>query len=370
MCEEHSTAIAALKGNAESDVNAILGNKQKCDEAVAAVNSGKAAIDADQKVINDHQKEVDRSAQEIIKAAEIGVAHLVDINASKDSAESASKSTKDVLAAATQAGTAVEEAKMQAERLSSEVATLAAKTSEDEEAAKQRSDGIQTLLLNAQNSEVNLKKVWEHLEKSDELARSNEERNAKHSQDLETLTKSIESLLPGATSAGLASSFNAQKARFKDQQNRWLWTFVGCIGALVFLAIPSFLAAIGVSVFGHPTDPTWNATWRSLTLRLQIVLPLIWLAIYAGRNYMLSLRLEEDYAYKEAISTAFEGYKREMEKFAAGDGGTPSPIAILCTNVLRAIAERPGRMYEGKHQDINLITEATSILSKKVIAGD
>ncbi len=59
--------------------------------------------------------------------------------------------------------------------------------------------------------------------------------------------------------------------------------------------------------------------WRSSALRLQIVLPIIWLAIYAGRNYMMSVRMEEDYAYKEAISTAFEGYKREMEKIAAGD---------------------------------------------------
>ena len=74
--------------------------------------------------------------------------------------------------------------------------------------------------------------------------------------------------------------------------------------------------------------------------------------------------MEEDYAYKEAISTAFEGYKREMEKIAAGDGENPSPITILCTNILRAISERPGRIYEGKQQDINLLTEIQGIAEK------
>jgi len=90
---------------------------------------------------------------------------------------------------------------------------------------------------------------------------------------------------------------------------------------------------------------------------------------------MLSLRLEEDYAYKEAISTAFEGYKREMENILPGDLQGPRPLTTLCTNVLRAIAERPGRIYEGKQQDINLVSEAMAAIekgaefSKKQIAG-
>ena len=373
-CEEHSTAIAALKGNAESDQNSILANKQKSDELMAAVNNSKAAIDSDQKTINERQKEVDRSAQEIVKAAETGLARLEDINSSKDLAEAASKSTKDALAAATQANAVTEEAKKQAEKFSSDASALTANISDNQKTAKQHTDEIQALLSEAQTSDANLKNVWEHLEKSDEIARKNEETNARHSQELDALTVRIEALLPGATSAGLASSFNAQKDRFKEPQKRWLWTFVGCIGALTLIAFPSFLDAVLPPKPGHVE--TWGTTWLHLTLRLPIMLPLVWLAIYAGRNYMLSLRLEEDYAYKEAISTAFEGYKREMEKIAAGESGGPSPITILCTNVLRAIAERPGRMYEGKQQDINLATEAYAIaqkgadFSKKQIAGD
>jgi len=79
---------------------------------------------------------------------------------------------------------------------------------------------------------------------------------------------------------------------------------------------------------------------------------------------MMSLRMEEDYAYKEAISTSFEGYKREMEKITASDGENPTPLTILCTNILRAIAERPGRIYESKPEDITLLSEIQALAKK------
>jgi hypothetical protein len=363
-CEGHSTAIASLKGTVEVDVNSIATNKQRSDELLAAVNTGKASIDADMKTINDRRKEVDQAALTVVKAAEVGAAHLIDIDASKESAKSALELTHDALKAATQAGTSTEAAQKQAEKLSAEAAALTTSISDHHKVTKQRADETEALLAQAQTSEASLKKVLDHLAKSDEIATGHEERVAKLELDLKSLMERVEGLLPGATSAGLASSFNKQKARFVAPQRQWLWTFVSCIVGLVLLAFPSFLSLLGVNWFGHAPDPTWDATWRSLTLRLPIVAPLVWLAIYAGRNYMISLRLEEDYAYKEAISTSFEGYKREMEKIAAGDGTNPTPITILCTNVLRAIAERPGRIYEGKPQDINLLTEASALLEK------
>ena len=230
----------------------------------------------------------------------------------------------------------------------SEAAESATAASANLSATNQTVVATQALLTEAQTAQEGLKEVLQHLTKSDEIATGHEKRVQALTAELQDLIKKVDGLLPGATSAGLASSFNKQRSRFGDPQRQWLSTFVICIGLLFVLGLPSFLSA----VFGwpHPMDPSWNAAWRSLTLRLPIVLPIIWLAIYAGRNYMMSLRMEEDYAYKEAISTAFEGYKREMEKFAAGDSENPTPITILCTNVLRAIAERPGRIYEGRQK--------------------
>jgi hypothetical protein len=75
-----------------------------------------------------------------------------------------------------------------------------------------------------------------------------------------------------------------------------------------------------------------------------------------------------------AVTLHFEGYKREMEKITTGDGENPTPLTTLCTNILRAIAERPGRIYEGTPQDINLMAEIqnagqkTADFSKKKLA--
>jgi chromosome segregation ATPase len=374
-CEGHATSIAGIKGNVDVAANSISTTKQHADELVAALNSAKANLDVDLKTIGERRKEVDQSASEIIKASESGAARLTEVDASKVEAETAAKSTAEALKAATKANEGAGKAQKEAEQASGQASSLAMAASQNQSVAKEMADNIASLLQQAQASEANLKKVLDHLTHSDEISTGHEGRVKESSKQLEELIERVEGLLPGATSAGLASSFSKQKSRFEPQQSRWLWTFVGCISGLVVIAFPSFLSAIGINLFGHVVEQTWDATLRNLALRLPIVLPLVWLAIYAGRNYMLAMRLEEDYAYKEAISTAFEGYKREMEKIVTGDIANPTPIAILSTNILRAIAERPGRIYESKHQDINLMTEAKSLaekgaeLSKKNLAA-
>jgi hypothetical protein len=360
-CEEHATTIAGFKGAVEADANTIATNKQRSDEALAALNAAKANVDGDVKAIEGRRKEVDQSAITISSASEAGAGRLKEIEASKESAEGQMKAATDSAKVAADAATAATSARESATKSSTEAAQLAAATSQDHGTTSQNVTDTQALLNSARTSEANLQEVLKRLAKSDETATGHEKRVKDLADEVEALKERVEGLLPGATSAGLASSFSQQRSRFMSPQKQWLRTFVVCIFVLFVLALPSFLSAIGLI---HQTDQSWDATWRSLTMRLPIALPIIWLAIYAGRNYMLSLRMEEDYAYKEAISTAFEGYKREMEKIGAGDNENPTPITTLCTNILRAIAERPGRIYEGKQKDINLLTEVQDLVEK------
>jgi hypothetical protein len=370
-CEEHATTIAGVKGTVEADANTIATNKQRSDEALASLTTGRATVEADIKVIGSQRKEIDQAAttvgqatSDIEKASEAGKGKLQDIEALKESAENqlieATQSAKTAARAAMDAASA----QTRAEQSLTEATASATAISEEHKVTTDVVTKTEALLAQAQAAQDNLKGVLEHLAKSDEIATGYEKRVADLKEELQQLIRRTEGLLPGATSAGLASSFNKQRSRFTNPQRQWLWTFIICIGLLVVLALPSFFAAIGVSWSGHATDESWSAAWRNLVLRLPIVFPVVWLAIYAGRNYMMSLRMEEDYAYKEAISTAFEGYKREMEKIGADEGEKLTPITILCTNILRAISERPGRIYEGKQQDINLMTEVQSLVEK------
>ncbi len=205
-----------------------------------------------------------------------------------------------------------------------------------------------------------LGKIIEQLTNCHGTATKHETRVDEIRKELEALIKRVENLLPGATSASLASAFGSQKRRFGTPRLWWVITFIVCVVLLALLGLPGFVHAFSAK----PSDLKWEEILRGIAARLPILIPLVWLAIYAGRNYMLSLRLEEDYAYKEAISTAFEGYKREMKEIPAGDAANPSPLTTLCGNILRAISERPGRIYEGKQDDITLLTELKAAAEK------
>jgi len=356
-CEEHATAISQVKGNVEAESNAIHNHKQQSDELLAALTAGKATIDAEVKMICERRKEADLASSSIEEASETCATHVQELDKSKTAAVDALRAITESRESASLTQKSAEASQAEVEACSVDAQAKVKTISENHTTSSECSLAIQATLENAKTSETQLKTVLEHLKQSDSISTVHEARVAKLTEDLELLIKRVVGLLPGATSAGLASSFNAQKLRFAKPQRRWLKIFIWCIVGLIIVALPSFIAALGFPVFGHSSDSTPTELRRGLMLRMPIVIPIVWLAIYAGRNYMLSLRLEEEYAYKEAVSTAFEGYKREMKDIEAGDAENPSPLTKLCANILAAIAERPGRIYEGKPRDITILNE-------------
>jgi chemotaxis protein histidine kinase CheA len=374
-CEEHATVISQMKGVVETDAAAVQSHKQKSDEYLAAVTSLKATLEADGKIIAERRKESEASAQSISAINEACAQRNGEVEKARTEVDEAMKSAFKSRDAATDAQKGAETSQKNAESINEDAQDILKQITANHESSNQRAGEIDKALSQAKEHEENLKSIVEHLAKSDEISTGYEDRLKKLTEDTADLLKRVDSLLPGAASASLASSFNAQKLRFAGPQKRWLWTFVGCIIGLVFVALPSFLAALGIAFPGHSADMPTSDLWRSLLLRMPIVIPLVWLAIYAGRNYMLSLRMEEEYGYKEAVSTAFEGYKREMTNIPVADPANPTPLVKLCTNILAAIAERPGRIYEGKHRDITILNETRGVaedlteLAKKQIAA-
>lgn len=357
--ESHAKTVASYKGQADGEFTTLTTNRQKSEELVQAITVKKAASDQDAKVIEDSRKAIEQGAQSIIKAVEEGTAKLKEVNELKNTTASTAKEAQSQRDETLQARNKAEEGNKQVQQYSTQCGTQAAEILKARQNSLSQSAEIGTILEAAKTNQANLAKVLEHLTKSDAISSEHEERVAKLAGDLEALIKKVEGLLPGATSAGLASAFNAQKQRFGGPQRQWLIAFVLCIAGLLVVATPSFYhAAMGT------VATSWGEIFRGLAMRLPIVIPLVWLGIYAGRNYMLSLRMEEEYAYKEAVSTAFEGYKREMEKIISADPHNPTPLTMLCSNILRAIAERPGRIYEGKQEDITVLNEVRATVGK------
>ncbi len=154
----------------------------------------------------------------------------------------------------------------------------------------------------------------------------------------------IDELLPGATGAGLASAFGKRREQFMLPQRIWQCVFLAAIIGLLAVAGYDF----GVS------KPLTSWTLDSLGLlllhRLPFVVPLVWLAIYSARQASLAKRLEEDYAFKEATSRSFEGYRRQMGELESG------ALSRLCLNTLAIISQHPGRIYEKHRSDVTPIS--------------
>lgn len=156
---------------------------------------------------------------------------------------------------------------------------------------------------------------------------------------LETIT----GLLPGATAAGLAHSFDQRRQTFLNPSTRWQWLFIGSISSIVILAASGLWQ---VSQAG--TSLGWDDLARLWVARLPIAGALVWLALHSSRESALAKRLEEDYGYKAAIAASFQGFHKQMSEIgnAAPEG---SPLAKLCGDTLATIGTPPGRIYD-KHR--------------------
>jgi hypothetical protein len=155
--------------------------------------------------------------------------------------------------------------------------------------------------------------------------------------------KTIEGLLPGAASAGLAHSFDGRRQTFLKPTQKWEWIFIGSIGALIFLAGQGVLHGI-IS----DTPFTYEEVLRLWLTRIPVAAALVWLALHASREAALAKRLEEDYGFKSATLATFLGFCKQMSE-VGGAAETNQPLAKLCSDTLTTVATPPGRIYE-KHK--------------------
>jgi hypothetical protein len=352
--EEHAKAISQVRGTVEADLTWLSTTKKNAEDATNAVIASRATSEADARVVAETRATIEKGAALSKAASERGTAILSAIEKTQTDVAAALKEVSANSAAVTASKTKADAAADAIKTLQAQLVETALKITET--ATKATSDGAAIAKI-----ETDSKPLLASINQVVEMVKTTHERVSDYEKDLEKLTanfselnKKIEGLLPNATSAGLASAFRNQKDRFKKPQKNWLGMFVVTIALLLVAGLTGLPEGVSGLWSGTPssTPETWDAILRHLMIRLPFIAPLVWLGIYAGRNYMLALRVEEEYAFKEAVSTAFEGYKREMAGISASaDNGSP-PLVILCENVLLALAQRPGRIYEGRHEDI------------------
>lgn len=349
--EEHSSAAAKLKGSMEIDASAISKKRAEIESIAQSFTNLRSSSESDATSIANARKTTDEAAKAITETSGKAAATQANITETQKNIDSIAQAVREETKGIEAELSEITAAKETSVNLAATIQNTATTTNELHERAKTAHGSIESL---EKDAKTKAEAVNELVEKNLELQQkvTDYEKNLARLQgEFSAMNEKVEGLLPGATSAGLASSFSAQKKRFQKPRMAWMISFFACIGILLLLAIIG-----GWSHFKSP-DQSWDLIWRQLVQRVPYIIPLVWLGVYSGRQYMMSVRMEEEYAYKEAVSTSFEGYKREM-------ASNPESANNLYTNVLAVLARRPGLIYEGEQHDVTPLTPAVDALQK------
>lgn len=159
--------------------------------------------------------------------------------------------------------------------------------------------------------------------------------------EAEAILKRCDDAYRATASEGLASAFSERSRSIA--LSMWVWV----VGLLVALITGGLLGSRQLQSLSNQLNITHaqdnNAIWVNLILALLSIGGSVWFAWVATKQIGQRFRLAEDYGYKASISKAYEGYRREAEKFARTD---PDFQSRLFSSALTRLEELPLRLVE------------------------
>jgi hypothetical protein len=166
----------------------------------------------------------------------------------------------------------------------------------------------------------------------------------------EALFVSIESLLPGATSAGLASAYKKIKDKFNIPIIGYTIAFYAAMLTLFLGGLTIVSENINLSPFHFEfvKTSTWEEMIRTLLTRGPIILPVIWVAIFSATRRSQYERLQQEYAHKEAFASSYESYKNQLQALQIDADVLQKE---LIARAIEAISFNASNTLDGKHTE-------------------
>jgi hypothetical protein len=236
-------------------------------------------------------------------------------------------STKDVLiellekvkAAQTESTSAAEETRTAADQatktaedisaLSLNAATKTTATEEHEAAAEKHASSSRASLAEIEAIEGKIKEFYDEVdgyrkkitstgEDAGKVVESNKVKTAELITELAALEKQIQKQIQEATGFSLFHSFQTRQGFIVLAKNRWAWALL----ALLVLSL-------AFTVFLVQTIGTGELS-VAFFLKLSISIPIIGAITFCTLQYSRERRLEEEYAFKSAISISLDPYQK------------------------------------------------------------
>ena len=180
----------------------------------------------------------------------------------------------------------------------------------------------------------------------------------------EALTEQIESLLPGSTSAGLATAYKNMKITFDTPIKTFERLFYFAVALLIIASLLSVVNSVWWFGFEVAKFTSWDSAFKAVLSKSPLYGALIWLAFFASKRRSENQRLQQEYAHKEALASSYDNYKKQIIML---DDKDQIMQKVFINKAIDAIAYNVSQTLDGKHGDshpfqdaINKVTESVS----------
>lgn len=159
----------------------------------------------------------------------------------------------------------------------------------------------------------------ERFRQFEESSKKAENLNKGRESKIDELTNKADTMIRGATTAGLSKSLEDAKSEYDRRLTRARLYFVGSVVFLLLSALP-----IAAQLVPGPWQQHFAAAPQvsgelpfllSALGRLVLVLPAAWACSFFSKDYAELFHLSREYAHKAALAKAVDGFRREAPRY-------------------------------------------------------
>lgn len=143
------------------------------------------------------------------------------------------------------------------------------------------------------------------------------ESNSKREAAIEGLIAQADTMIKGATTAGLSKSLDEAKASYEERLHKTEKWFLGSVAVLLICLAPiagQLIPGPWQEWFNNSSNATGDP-WLSAIGKFIWLLPATWATAFFARNYAELFHLHREYAHKAAMAKAIDGFKREAPEY-------------------------------------------------------
>jgi hypothetical protein len=148
-------------------------------------------------------------------------------------------------------------------------------------------------------------------------------RNQEREAEIDRLTQKSESMIQGATTAGLGDSLEKTRKLYEDRMGGARLGFLFSVALLLICAMPLlaqlfpglFVGWLPVAPAPAPATGGGADAFIALLGKLVLLFPATWVTSFFSKSYAECFHLEREYAHKAALARSVEGFKKQAPKY-------------------------------------------------------